>query len=135
MLDFSFFLELPVEFLFGEPFLLGFLILPRLLLTENLCLPVIPLPPGERGLHRRPGAGCGFQQIQRGTNNTSLHFGLIWLAAGASQGKIIEHKARYAAMFYDITGISDYDRGDTIRFQVSSNQTHGLVADGSDGCQ
>ena len=62
----------------------------------------------------------------------SLHIDLIWFPAGIAEREVDEQEAGHAAMFDDVARSPDDDRRDTVRFEMTGNQTHGLVADGSD---
>ena len=55
------------------------------------------------------------------------------MAGGVAERKIGEQKARHAAMADDIHRRADNHRRDSVRFKVTRNQTHGLVADRSYG--
>ena len=64
-----------------------------------------------------------------------LHGDVKRLAARASQRKVHEHEPRHATVLDDIARRADDDGRNAVFFQVSGNQTHGLVADGSNRCQ
>ena len=53
------------------------------------------------------------------------------MAARVAQREIREDETRHAAVLDDVEGGSNDDGGDTVGFQISGDQTHGLVADGS----
>lgn len=53
------------------------------------------------------------------------------MAAWIAQWEFIVDVAWYAAMLDDIEGGSDDHRWDTIGFEMTCNQTHGLVTDWS----
>ena len=53
------------------------------------------------------------------------------MATRVPQREVREDKARHAAVLDDVEGGSDDDGRDTVGFEVSGDQTHGLVADRS----
>ena len=53
------------------------------------------------------------------------------MTAWVPQREIREDKARHTAVLHDIEGGADDDGRNTVGFQMSGYQTHGLVADGS----
>src|SRR4029079_15979836 len=56
---------------------------------------------------------------------------LVRLAAGIAEREIAEQEARRAGPFDDVLGGPHDHRRDAVSFEVSGDQTHGLVADGS----
>lgn len=48
-----------------------------------------------------------------------------------TQWKIREDETRHAAMLHDVLGGADDDGGNTVRFKMTGDQTHGLVTDRS----
>jgi hypothetical protein len=73
-----------------------------------------------------------FQQVERNANDRSLHHRIIRLAARVAEGEVREHEAGDPALLDDIPCRPDYDGRQAIRFKVSSDQTHGLVANRSE---
>ncbi len=71
------------------------------------------------------------QQIERNANDRSLHHRIIRLATRVAEGEVREHEAGNPALLDYITCRADYDARQAIRFKVSSDQTHGLVANRS----
>jgi len=51
------------------------------------------------------------QQVERNTNDRSLHRRIIRLAARVAEGKVREHEAGDAALFDDIPRRANYDGG------------------------
>ena len=78
--------------------------------------------------------GC-FQQVQRLSDDPALHVTVKRLTARAAQWEVNEDEPRYAAMLDDVAGRSNDNGWDAVFFQMTCDQTHGLVADGSDRCQ
>ena len=74
----------------------------------------------------------GLQQVERHTNDRSLHHRVIRLAARVAEGEVREHEAGDPALLDDVPGRADYDGRQAIRFKVSSDQTHGLVTNRSE---
>ena len=57
----------------------------------------------------------------------------MWFSRGIAEGKITEQKARDAAKLDDVLGAAHDHRRDAVRFQMSCDQTHGLMTHGSIG--
>ena len=74
----------------------------------------------------------GLKQIERDTDNRSLHSRVIRLTARVAEREVGEHETRNAALFDDIPRGADYDGRNAVGLEVSSDQTHGLVADRSE---
>lgn len=72
------------------------------------------------------------QQVERYANDRLLHRRIIRLATRVAEGEVREHETRDAALLDDIPCRADDDRRQAMRFQVSSDQTHSLVADRSE---
>ena len=72
------------------------------------------------------------KDIERNTNDSSLHYRIIRLTARVAEGEVREHEAGNAALLDDIPRRTDYDRRNAVGLKVSSDQTHGLVADWSE---
>jgi len=60
-----------------------------------------------------------------------LHLCVIWLTAGVAEREIGEQKTGHAAMFNDILRGPENNRWHSMSFKVPGDQTHGLMADGS----
>ena len=91
------------------------------------------LRPGLWSLHgrtRQPGA---LNKFQRTTDDLVLHFHIPGLSTGIPKGKIHEQEARHATLLDDVPGGPDDNRWNAGGLEVSCDQTHGLVADGSKG--
>jgi hypothetical protein len=76
---------------------------------------------------------CPLQQIQGRPHDRALHLNVPWLSARISQREVSEDEASNAAFFDDITRRTHYYSGNTIFLKVPGNQTHGLMADRSEG--
>ena len=72
------------------------------------------------------------QQLERNANDRSLHHRIIRLAARVAEGKVREHETGDRALLDDIARRAHYDGRQAIRFKLSSDQTHGLVANWSE---
>jgi hypothetical protein len=72
------------------------------------------------------------KEIESATNDCSLHHRIIGLAARVAEGEVREHEPGNAALLDDISRRPDYDGRNAVRLEVSSDQTHGLVADRSE---
>ena len=73
-----------------------------------------------------------FKEIERDTNDSLLHHRIIRLTARVAEGEVREHETGNAALLDDILRRADYDGRNAVRLKVSSDQTHGLVADRSE---
>jgi hypothetical protein len=73
------------------------------------------------------------QKIKGGSHDRVLHFGVPGLPAGVSQGEVGEHEAGDPAFLHDVAGGSHQYRRQAVLFEVPGDQTHGLVADRSEG--
>ena len=82
-------------------------------------------------LHRRTRRPCPFEHIKRATYDVALHFFIPRLAAGIAERKVYKQKTRDAAFFNDVSTGADNNGWNSRGFQMSCNQTHGLVADRS----
>ena len=101
----------------------------------NLHVRAAPLAcvvPIEWSLHCGARVARSLKEIERNTNDSSLHNRIIGLTARVAEGEVREHEARNAALLDDIPRRADYDGRNAVRLKVSSNQTHGLVADRSE---
>ena len=76
--------------------------------------------------------GC-FQQADGLLNDAGLRLLLKGRPTWVAKRKIGEEKSRNAAMFDNVAGGSDDDRRNAVFFKVTGDQTHGLVANRSDG--
>jgi hypothetical protein len=83
-------------------------------------------------LHGGARLARGLKEIEGDTNNCSLHQRIIRLAAGVAQREVREHEAGYAALLDDIPRRADHHCRDPVCLKVSSDQTHGLMADRSE---
>ena len=61
-----------------------------------------------------------------------MHHRIIRLTARVAEREVGEHEAGNAALLDDIPRRADYDGRNAVRLKVSSDQTHGLVADRSE---
>ena len=73
----------------------------------------------------------GIEQRQRQPHGLSLHVGIPRVSAGVSQREVAENEAGHAAMLHDILGGADDDGGNAVGFEMTGDQTHGLVTDRS----
>ena len=72
------------------------------------------------------------KEIERDTNDCSLHHRIIRLTARVAEREVREHEAGNAALLDDIPRRADYDGRNAVRLKVASDQAHGLVADRSE---
>ena len=73
----------------------------------------------------------GVEKAERLTHDGQLHGFVAGFATGVTQGKIHVEKAGHAAVLDNVASRAKHHGRQTIGFQVSGNQTHGLVADRS----
>jgi hypothetical protein len=89
--------------------------------------------PAKWRLDRSSRHPCPLQQVQGRSHDRTLHLNVPWLSARIAQWKVSEDEPSNAAFLDDITRRTHYYSGYTIFLQVPGNQTHGLVADRSEG--
>jgi len=94
--------------------------------------PLVALPAKGR-LDRGSRHPCPLQQIQGRSYDRALHLNVPGLSARISQWKVSEDETSNAAFLDDIPRRTHYYSGYTIFLQVPGNQTHGLVANRSEG--
>ena len=75
------------------------------------------------------------KQVERHADDSPLHVLVVGLATRIAEGKVGKDKARHAALLNNIARRAEDDRGNTLRLQMSGDQTHGLVTDRSQGDQ
>jgi hypothetical protein len=104
-------------------------------LRVDSCVALLPtgiLAPNERCLRSRARQRGALEQVAGVAHDGALHLAFVGPAAGIAEGKVAEQEARNATLFDDVAGATHDDCGDAIGFEVACNQTHGLVADGSE---
>ena len=94
--------------------------------------PVACVVPIEWSLHCGARVARSLKDIERNTNDSSLHYRIIRLTARVAEGEVREDETGNAALLDDIPRRPEYDRRNAVRLKVSSDQTHGLVADRSE---
>lgn len=62
-----------------------------------------------------------------------LHLPVVRHAARITEGEVGKEETSDAALFDDVSGRTDDDSWDARLLKMPSSQTHGLVADGSQG--
>ncbi len=73
-----------------------------------------------------------FEQVKAEADDGALHGDVVRLAARVAEREVSEDEARHAAMLDDVTRRAEDHGGDAVRFEVTGDQTHGLVAHGSE---
>ncbi len=99
--------------------------------TRVVVLPGSVLTPHPRRLDRRARKAGALEQVEGEAHDVALHLPVIGNAAGVAERKIAEQEARDPAFLDDVSGRTDDHGGDAILFQMSRDQTHGLVTDRS----
>lgn len=96
---------------------------------ESVAPPVAPPPVGR--LHR--GAGCDRRRgdVHGEGHDLTLHRPIVGSTARVAQREVDEHEAWDPGLLDDVSCAADHDGGDTGGLQMTCDQTHGLVADGS----
>jgi len=94
--------------------------------------PLVRAVPIEWSLHCGARVARSLKEIERNTNDSSLHCRIIRLTARVAEGEVREYEARNAALLDNILRRTDYNRRNAVCLKVSSDQTHGLVADRSE---
>ena len=101
----------------------------------SLHVRVAPLAgavPREWSLHGGARVARSLEEVEGDTNDCSLHHRIIRLTARVAEREVREHEAGNAALLDNIPCRADYDGRNAVRLEVSSDQTHGLVADRSE---
>jgi len=76
---------------------------------------------------------CPPKHIESSSQYLALHLNVPWLSARISQREVSEDEASNAAFLDDISRRAHDCSGYAIFFQAPGNQTHGLVANRSEG--
>ena len=97
----------------------------------EISFPGRRIAPSQGGLYGRARAGSTFQEAQGQFERVALRCDVKGLPSRVAKRKIAEQKTRHATVFHDVFGTPHDHRRDAMCFQVSSDQTHGLVAHGS----
>lgn len=79
-------------------------------------------------MYSDPRVTSAFQEIERDSHDSPLHRRVIRLTARVPKRKVREHETRNTALFDNVLCGTDHHRRNAIALEVSSNQTHGLVA-------
>jgi hypothetical protein len=94
------------------------------------------------GLVRRPlvwevddlaGSAAGFEEAQAGQDHGPLIGRIEWASAGATERVVEEDAAGREHRGGDVAGAGEGHGGDPVGLEVPGDQTHGLMADRSDG--
>ena len=110
----------------------------RLSVLGQLHIRLAPLAgfvPAKGSLQRRQRIARGLKQVEGHADDGPLHVRISRLAARVAEREVGKDKARYAALLDNIAGRAKDDRGNTVRFKMPGNQTHGLVTHRSQGDQ
>ena len=75
---------------------------------------------------------CCRKQLQNHRHDFALHRSIPGLATRVAEREIGEEETGDATLFDDVTGGAEDDGGDTVIFQMTSDQTNCLVADWSE---
>lgn len=89
--------------------------------------------PAQRCLHGGFGGECRLDEIEGERSCEVLSVEVAGSPARVSERQVGEDEARNSALFDDVTSGSDDDRRDACGFEVTCDQTHGLMADRSKG--
>ena len=104
-------------------------------LALRVQVPFFPgavLRPDEGRLHRGAGVLRGFEHAERDVENGALLLYIKGVTAGIAQREVGEDEPGHAHVFHNVLRAPDDDGRNAVCFQVPGDQTHGLVADGSD---
>ena len=110
----------------------------RLSVCGQLHIRLAPLAgfvPAKRRLQRRQRIARGLKQVEGHANDGPLHVFISRLAARIAKRKVGKDKARYPTLLNNIARRAEDDRGNAVRFEMSGDQTHGLVTHRSQGDQ
>ena len=76
---------------------------------------------------------CAFKQIKSSPDYRVLHRRIVRLTARVTKRKIRKDETRNPALLDDILGRAKHHCGKSVRFKMPGDQTHGLVANWSQG--
>ena len=99
------------------------------LLPRVIGAPLVRIDDGRSRRRRR------LEQLETEREHLALHENVERAARRISEREIAEDEARDAAPLDDVARTAEHDGRNTVRFQMPSRQTGGLVTDGSDGRQ
>lgn len=74
--------------------------------------------------------GC-VEPAQRQVYGGRLGFRVMGLSGGVAEGEIAPDEAGHPDPFHDVAGAAEDNGGNAVPFEVSGDQTHGLMADRS----
>jgi len=75
---------------------------------------------------------CGSKQRYSLLHDTLLFFGITRMTKGIAERQVRKEITGNTAVFDDVDRGTDDHGGNTVLFEVSRGQTHGLMADGSE---
>ena len=110
----------------------------RLSILGQLHIRLAPLAgfvPAKGRLQRRQRIARGLKQVEGHADDGPLHVLISRLAARVAEREVGKDKARHPALLNDIARRAKDDRGNTVRFKMPGDQTHGLVTHRSQGDQ
>lgn len=110
----------------------------RLSVRRQLHIRLAPLAgfiPPKRRLQRRKRIARGLKQVEGHADDGPLHILISRLAARVAERKVGKDKTRHPALLDNIARRAEDDRRNTVRFEMSGDQTHGLVTHRSQGDQ
>ena len=97
-----------------------------------LLLPGAGVVPRLWGDNSRARCSCLLEEVTRALEDVSLAGFVPRAATGIPEWEISEQETGYAAVFDDVARRADDDSSNARPFELPRDQTHGLVADGSE---
>ncbi len=106
--------------------------LPIALVDPHEVLSPLFAAPGKRSLDHRARHPGALQQIQGRPHDRALHRSIPGLSTGVSEGEVRKHKTGDTAFLDNVARRAHDYGGNPIFFEMSGDQTHGLVANRSE---
>lgn len=131
-LNLAVFFQLPISFFPLHPLVVMLTLQERPFIGKNEPLPLIAPGPFEWGGYCRSRLDGGLEKIRRERDYLALLLRIEGLTARVAQWVVGMNQARHPALFHDVSGCGDDHRWNTVLLQMPRDQTHGLVANGSD---
>jgi hypothetical protein len=102
-----------------------------LIVGEDQPLPTVIVAPDIGRLHGGAGCSCVLEQLHTEFKNLMLMIGIKTTTARIAEREIKEDEPGDSTVLDDVLGRSEHDGRNAVRFELTCNQTHGLVTDRS----
>ena len=102
-----------------------------LIVREDQPFPIFVVAPDIGRLHGGAGRSRVLEQLHTEFENSMLMVGVKTTTARIAEREVKEDKPGYSTVLNNVLGGSEHDGRNAVRFEVTCNQTHGLVTDRS----